>query len=62
LERLFHLEDFDLECKTNNRHGYHPTQGNNHLGFIPHHHLVLVKDFKAIELGLAMNGLNNLIE
>jgi hypothetical protein len=32
------------------------------MGFIPWHHLMLVKDFKAIELGLAMNGLNSPIE
>ncbi len=62
LEHLFHLKDVNCECRMNNRHGYHSTQGNNHMGFILRHHFVLVKDFKAIELGMVLNGLNSPIE
>jgi hypothetical protein len=34
--------------------------GNNHPAFVPQHHFVVVKDFKAIKLGLALNDLNGL--
>jgi hypothetical protein len=62
LECLLHLKDVNFECWVNNWHGYYSTQGNNHLNFIPWHHLVLVKDFRIVELGLIMNGLNNIIK
>jgi hypothetical protein len=47
LECLLHLEDVNFECRTNNQQWWH---------------LVLVKDFRAVELGLALNGLNSPIE
>jgi hypothetical protein len=62
LECLLHLEDINFESRTNNRHRYHPAQGNNHSGFVPWHHFVLVKDFRAVKLGLALNNLNNPIK
>ncbi len=62
IEQLFYLEDVDFECMTNNQHGYHLTQGNNYPSFVPWYHLVLVKDFKVVELGLALNNLNSPIE
>jgi len=46
----------------NNWHRYHPAQGNNHLSFVPQHYLMLVKDFKPIKLGMALNGFNSPIE
>jgi hypothetical protein len=59
---LLHLEDVDFESMTNDQHQYHLAQGNSHPGFVPQHHLVLVKDFKVVKLGLTLNGLNNPIE
>jgi hypothetical protein len=38
------------------------TQGNSHLGFVIWHHLVFIKDFKVVELGMAMNRLNSPIK
>ncbi len=62
LEHLFHFENINFESKMNNRHGYHSTQGNNHSGFVPWYHLVLVKDFRVVKLGMALNGLNSPIK
>ncbi len=60
LECLLHLEDVDFESRMNNWNGYHLAHGNNHPAFVPQHHFVVVKDFKAIKLGLALNDLNSL--
>jgi hypothetical protein len=46
----------------NNWHGYHSTHGNSHPSFVPWHHLVLVKDFRVVELGLAPSSINGPIE
>jgi hypothetical protein len=62
LEHLLHLEDVDFESKINNRHGYHLAQGNSHLSFVFQHHLMLIKDFKVVKLGLVLNGLNSPIK
>jgi hypothetical protein len=62
LDYLLHLKDINFECRVKSWHGYHPTQGNNHLNFVPQHHLVLVKNFIIVELGLVMNGLNSPIK
>jgi hypothetical protein len=59
---MLHLEDIDFESMTNNRHGCHLAHGNSHPNFVFQHHLVLIKDFKAIKLGLVLNGLNSPIK
>jgi len=57
LKHSFHFEDVNFESKTNNWHQYHLAQGNSHLGFALRHHLVFIKDFKAIKLCLNLNNL-----
>jgi hypothetical protein len=46
----------------NNRHGHHLAHENSHPGFVPWYHLVLVKDFRVVELGLILSSINGPIE
>jgi hypothetical protein len=62
LEHLLHLKDVDFENKINNRHEYHLAQRNSLLGFVFWHHFVLVKNFRAIKLGMVVNDLNSHIK
>jgi hypothetical protein len=62
LECLLHVEDINFKSRTNNQHWYHPPQRNNHPCYVPWDHLMLVKDFRVIELCLAINDLYSLIK
>jgi hypothetical protein len=37
-----------------------PKISSSDSSFLPHHHFMLIKDFRAIKLGLAINSLNSL--